>query len=97
MPPDIAVEFAIRVGRQVKRSRLAQEDLLDANREEVRELEGQGQAGGRLAALDGVHRLPGDPQPQSQVRLGPVTLGAEYFETVLHVGGPFTGRRVSRS
>jgi uncharacterized protein (DUF885 family) len=63
---------------------LGKENLLDWPLEESRDAEGQRQAGIELAGLDGVDRLARDLELRRQRGLGPVALGAQHLETILH-------------
>src|SRR3954447_16104673 len=60
------------------------ENLLDRPLEQAGEAEGERQRRIVLPSLDRVHRLARDSEPAAKLRLAPVPLGPQHFETVLH-------------
>jgi hypothetical protein len=60
------------------------EDVLDREREEPRETEGDRQARVELARLDRVDRLSRHPDTLGQLRLGPAAFRAQLGDAVLH-------------
>ena len=89
--PDSGIGLSPRARCRRRRTRRARsrlgssvEDLFDGQVEQASDLEGEGQAGIVLAGLDGVDRLTGDPELSRQPRLGPVALGTQDLQPVLH-------------
>ena len=60
------------------------ENLLNPQPEQARSFEGERQAGVEFPLLDRIDRLPGNLQLLGQLRLGPVALGTQYLQAILH-------------
>ena len=81
--PSPAIPLAAALAGRI-RGPFVVEDRLDGRPEQARDREGERKAGVELARFDRVDGLTRHLQPLSQIGLGPIALGPEHFEPILH-------------